>query len=388
MDGFLYGCTSTTNELFRLARDGFSYAVVHTFPSTEAFPLMPVGLVRGADQRLYGLTDKNGTGGRGALFRLNPDGTGFLVLRDLGAGAAADQAATPKAICAGMDGAIYGVVRQQGNGGAGVFRYRPSDGSFLWLHTFTSSAADSGAILVGSDGMIYVAIDTASVKTEQLCRMDMDGVSFAVLRMLTSSTTSFTGTAALTEGPDGLLYGVTTRNGSSTVPLLFRITRDGSTFTPLHDVTAGTDPATNPPRGLLATSNGLLFGFASNVIFRSNADGTGFQTVHTYSTGTTFALQPIEGFDGKIYGALPFGGTPRRGSVFRMFPDGSNYEEPVTFSNQSLSGQAPLGTVNHWTRRRLPRSQPSRRRRESRHALPSSHTHANRRHRRRQLALR
>src|SRR5436853_4051416 len=68
-DGFLYGCNPVSSELFRLARNGSSYVVAHSFPSTEGFPLSPVAIVRGADQHLYGLTDKDGSGGRGTLFR-------------------------------------------------------------------------------------------------------------------------------------------------------------------------------------------------------------------------------------------------------------------------------------------------------------------------------
>jgi hypothetical protein len=96
---------------------------------------------------------------------------------------------------------------------------------------------------------------------------------------------------------------------------------------------------------LLATSTGHLFGYASDAIFRCNADGSGFQTLRTFATGTTFAQKMIEGFDGKIYGALPFGGAARRGSVFRMSPDGSDFEEVAQFSNEAIAGQAPLGTL-------------------------------------------
>lgn len=348
LDGFLYGCTSTGStgrELFRLARDGSSYTIAHAFPSMDGLPLTPIAIVRGADQHLYGLTDKDGSGGRGTLFRINADGSGFVVLRDFATGIATEQGAVPKSLCAGPDGAVYGLVRQQGTGGAGVFRFRPNDGSFVWLHTFDSSnVADYGTILNGNDSLLYGAIDTVSTRIERVFRLDTAGGNFAVLRTLTSSTSSGIGTPALTEGPNNLLYGVTMRNGSSTLPLLFSLSRDGSVLTPLHDVTAGSNPSTTPPLALLAATSGPLYGYASNALFRCNADGTGFQTVHTFS-GTTFSQRVIEGFDGKIYGALPFGGPVQRGSVFRMNADGGSYEEVATFSNEPLSGQVPLGTI-------------------------------------------
>lgn len=344
-DGFLYGCDPVTGQLFRLARDGSSFTVVRAFPSTEGFPLSPIAIVRGADQRLYGLTDKDGTNGRGTLFRINDDGSRFAVQWDFGVGAVSELGAGPKSICAGPDGALYGIVRQQGSGGAGVFRFMPINGTLTWLHTFDSTIpADTATSLLGTDGLLYGAIDTAGARIERIFRLDITGGNFLLLRTLTSTGSSGIGTTALTEGPDSLLYGATMRNGSGTLPLLFRMSRDGTTFVPLHEVTAGTNPATTPPLGLLAAANGQLFGYASNALFRCSPDGTSFQTVHTFS-GTTFSQRPLEGFDGKIYGALPFGGPVSRGSVFRMAQDGSSFEEVVTFSNEPIAGQVPTGTI-------------------------------------------
>jgi uncharacterized repeat protein (TIGR03803 family) len=344
-DGFLYGCDPVTGRLFRLARDGSSFTIVHSFPGTEGFPLTPIAIVRGADQRLYGLTDKDGSAGRGTLFRINADGSRFALQWDFGVGSATEQGATPKSICAAPDGSLYGIVRQQGNAGAGVFRFTPTDGSLAWLHTFDSSTiADYGTILRSSDGLLYGAVDTINTKIERLFRLDTNGGNFALLNTLTTSAGSGLGSAALTEGPDGLLYGVSTRNGASTLPFLFRLSRDGSMFQPLHDVTAGANPAQSPPFSLLAATNGQLYAYASNALFRCNPDGTGFQTIHTFS-GTTFSQRLIEGFDGNIYGALPFGGPAQRGSVFRIAPDGNGFAEVVTFSNEPISGQAPVGSI-------------------------------------------
>ena len=67
LDGFLYGCNPIAGQLFQLARDGSTFAVMHTFATHEGFPLTPIAVVRGADQYFYGLTDQDGTGGHGTL---------------------------------------------------------------------------------------------------------------------------------------------------------------------------------------------------------------------------------------------------------------------------------------------------------------------------------
>lgn len=344
-DGFIYSFTTggPTNTLFRLARDGSTFATVWNFATADGFPLTPIALVRGADQRFYGLTDANGTGGRGTLFRVSPDGQNYTVLRDFGTGPAAEQGLAPKALCLGPGGAIYGVVKQLGSAGAGVFRYAPADGSFAWMASFAAGiTADSANILAGVDGQLYLALDSIASKTNRIFRLAPDGSGFAALRTQTG-TASVVGSAALTEGPDGLLYGVTTRNGASTIPLIFRIAKDGSGFLALGEANAGASPGSTPPQALLAAANGRLYGFVTNNFFKMEADGSGFQVLRSYS-GNTFARRPLEGFDGRIYGVLPFGGSAGRGCLFRIQSDGGGYEEFAFFPGEALLGTGALGS--------------------------------------------
>jgi uncharacterized repeat protein (TIGR03803 family) len=344
LDGFLYSYTTGGpggQELFRLARDGSSFVLVHGFPESEAFPVTPVTLVQGTDQHLYGLTDQNGANGRGTLFQVNPDGSGFTVKHDFATGIASEQAIGPKALCVGTDGTIFGVVNQQGSAGAGVFRFVPTTSEFSWIQTFAAGVVATAAqVLVGDDGLLYGAIDTSASKTERVFRLDSNGTGFSILHTFVG-TSSVASTAALAEGPDGLLYGVTTRNGASTLPLLYSLTKDGVTFTALHDVNVGTNPLVMPTARLLAAQDGRLYGYSSNVLFRSESDGTGLQAIHTFSM-TTFAQGPVE-IGGKIYGTISFGGSTTRGSIFRLEPDGNGFEELVIFPTDPLIGQAPLG---------------------------------------------
>src|SRR5262249_11841914 len=152
---------------------------------------------------------------------------------------------------------------------------------------------------------------------------------FTILRTLASTVTGLNSTSALTEGANNLLYGATGRNAPSSLPQLFSLTKDGLTFTPIRTINVGSNPALYPPMGLLAAHDGRLYGYTSNLLFQSNSDGTGFQVLRTF-TFPTFSKAPLE-VDGKIYGAIPFSGAAMRGSVFRIDPDGSNYEDLVSF---------------------------------------------------------
>ncbi|MBS0659576.1 MAG: hypothetical protein JSR82_15140 [Verrucomicrobia bacterium] len=348
-NGMLYGYTTANpddNCLFRIGRDGSGYEIIHRFPSLDGFPLSPITLVRGADQRLYGLTDSNGANGRGTLFRVSPDGSNLTVLREFGAGPAAEQGSGPRALAASADGSIYGVVRQVGSVGGGIFRYEIASGQFSWIQQQPAGqlADNAGILHSASDGLVYAALDTASAKTERLVRLHPSGTGFTVLRTQTSTAASFAGTGALTEGPDGLLYGITMRNGASTLPLLFRLTRDGSAFTPLTDINAGTFSAATP-RGLLVTPAGQIFGFASTALWRCQTDGTGFTVLRNYPS-TVFGETPLLGFDGRIYVSLRFSGASSSGGLARFLPDGTGYEDIVAFptSTEPLRGRFPVAS--------------------------------------------
>lgn len=348
-DGFLYSFTTShpdDNCLFRVGRDGSGYEIVWRFATDDAFPLTPVALVRGSDQRFYGLTSADGTGGRGTLFRVGSDGTGYTVVHDFGSGPAAEQGNLPKAICASPDGNLYGVVRQLGSTGAGIFRFEIASGQFSWIQNLPSGqTADYAAIVVSNaDGLLYAGVDSSPFKTERLIRLHPSGTGFTVLRTFNSSSASFAGSGALVEGPDGLLYGITMRNGTGTLPLLFRIGRDGSGFQSLTEINAGTFSAATP-RGLLVTPAGQVFGHASTSFWRCQTNGTGFTVLRNFDQ-TGYGENPLLGFDGKVYSYQRFTALGGGGAVFRINPDGSGYEDIALFpASEPLSGKYPVGSL-------------------------------------------
>ena len=91
-DGMLYGTTESTlasvqdGTAFRLGQDGSAYAVLHTFtgnpgggkPVDGSNPVAP--LLEGSDGALYGTTGYGGTNGEGTVFKMNMDGSGYIVI--------------------------------------------------------------------------------------------------------------------------------------------------------------------------------------------------------------------------------------------------------------------------------------------------------------------
>lgn len=95
-DGYLYGSTRAggangTGTIFKISRDGTDFKSLYSFAAVTSAAgsgltvtvdgAAPAGpLVAGADNFLYGTASQGGTNGRGTVFRIAFDGTGFQVL--------------------------------------------------------------------------------------------------------------------------------------------------------------------------------------------------------------------------------------------------------------------------------------------------------------------
>jgi uncharacterized repeat protein (TIGR03803 family) len=240
-DGFLYGVTraggpSGTGAVFKVARDGTSFKVLHTFgavtsDANAATPInldgaAPVGvLLQGADGFLYGTTSAGGVNGRGTIFRVGTDGSGFQLqhvfaaIPDSGSPQANVGGASPLAgLTDGKDGRFYGVASAGGTNGIGtIFSFDPVARLFSVMHNFEESNGDSpaGAMILGLDTRLY-------------------------------GTTAFGGT--------------TSGGGRSTLGTIFSIARDGTGFTKLYSFEG---PQGANPRGrLLQTNATTLIGVA------------------------------------------------------------------------------------------------------------------------------
>src|SRR5205085_936033 len=126
-DGALYGTTQSGGSnglgtVFKLNKDGSGYMVLHGFPSNDADGWYPVGaLVQEDDGALYGTTERGGTEDAGTLFKLNTDGSGYSIIYDFGS--TADDGLHPQGLATGSDGALYGTTYSGGSSNLGtVFR--------------------------------------------------------------------------------------------------------------------------------------------------------------------------------------------------------------------------------------------------------------------------
>jgi uncharacterized repeat protein (TIGR03803 family) len=261
-DGYLYGVTRAggpngTGAVFKVSRDGADFQVLHTFAAdtdTTTSGLVitvdgaaPEGqLVQGVDGLLYGTTSLGGDNGRGVVFRLATDGSGFQMLHTFSATTNdtttgqpenADGAIPVAGLTDGGDGFFYGVTSVGGTEGVGVvFAISPDGGTFTVLHHFDGTTGSSPAVelLLGTDGKLYGTTESGGVTSANA--VSTFGTIFSIERAGTGFTRlhTFDGSAGATPGSslvqvgDADFIGTTTSSGRCGYGALYRYKGDGT----------------------------------------------------------------------------------------------------------------------------------------------------------------
>jgi uncharacterized repeat protein (TIGR03803 family) len=230
---FHYGC----GTVFKVNTDGTGFTNLHNFNSSGSEGAEPhAGLVLSGNI-LYGTTEFGGSYayggvGYGTVFKINADGSDFTNLYSFSGGSDGHQ---PCASLALSGNTLFGTTVLGGtSGGYGtVFRIITDGTGFTNLYSFT---ANSGA-------PYYTNTDGSNPEAGLM----MSG---------------------------NILYGTTTTGGSGTNGTVFRVNTDGTSYTNLHNFTAG--EVGSDYYGDLVLSGNTLYG---TTIYGG-----------THGAGTVFAL--------------------------------------------------------------------------------------------------
>ena len=236
--GAFYGMTTmggTRNQgtVFKINVDGSGFALLHSFDNTFATDgYNPDGSLILSGSTLYGMTLFGGTGGRGTVFSVNTDGSGFTVMHPFTS--SAGDGAGPYGDLTLLNGALYGMTPFGGADGAGtLFRLgtvTPGTGhSTFYVQTYEGNSRlftidpDSGtSTFIGSTGVSYMT-DLAMASDGSLF-----GITFDSLYSVDPATGAATqigslgvsGMVGLDFASDGQLYAVQQGGGG-----FFRIDR-------------------------------------------------------------------------------------------------------------------------------------------------------------------
>jgi uncharacterized repeat protein (TIGR03803 family) len=315
------GGVSNNGTVFRVNTDGSGYVVLHSFTggvtgvigSDGGCP--EAGLVLGGTT-LYGTTDYGGDFGKGTVFKMNSDGSDYVVLHSFTGSDGDDVLASLV-----LDGAIlYGTTHDGGNYGRGTAFKVNTDGSgYVVLHSFSGGDGNSPvATLVLSGTTLYGTTSLGgAVLTNTGCgtvfKLNTDGSGFEVLRSFSGGDGCFPAAGMVLVGPR--LYG-TTRNGgpgyngfpASGNGMVFTLNTNGSGFSVLKYFVGLNDPDGSRPRAGLVLSDTTMYGTTSSggsgghgVVFKFNPSFVA-PTILTSPTSQTAETGGIVNFAARVRG--------------------------------------------------------------------------------------
>jgi uncharacterized repeat protein (TIGR03803 family) len=365
-DGTLYGTASAGGShdygtIFKLAPDGTGFQSIVNFDEFSLGGVPLAGLVLGSDGLLYG-TASEGSLGHGTVFRLNTDGSGFLVLKSFSL--AQNGGDVHGELIQGTDGALYGTASQGGSGGNGtVFKLNTNGSGFTVLKSLAFNAATTGAIpeaglVQGTDGALYGTTSAGGLNGYgTVYKLNTNGTGFLLIKNFDNATSGGYPYGALSQGSDGALYGTATEGGSGDRGTVFKLNPNGTGFAVLENLDGATTGG-YPLSVLVQGTGGVLYGAAvlggggggGGTVFSLSSGGTGFAVLKPFPVWPNIpgGGQPeaglIQGTDGALYGTTAFGGSTDGGTVFKLNPDGSGFTALASLADNtsgSLS-TAPL----------------------------------------------
>jgi uncharacterized repeat protein (TIGR03803 family) len=355
------GSAADAGVIFKIGVNGSAYAVTHTFTNGPDGGGPSGSLTQGVSG-LYGLTSLAGSLGQGTMFTIGVDGTGFGVVHSF-AGTPSD-GGNPSGSLAQSASTFFGYTTAGGSAGKGaVFKTNADGTGYVVLHSFTGGAADGNDPIGGAPAIsgttLYgmTALGGAS-NVGVVYKIGTDGSGFTVLRSFTASVADGISPFGSVIVSGNTLYGLTHNGGSSLNGTIFKMNTDGTGFTLMHSFAGG--PADGrDPLGELLLSGSNLYGTTYQggtadvgTLFSIGIDGSGYNVMHSFLGGPTDGSGPYNDLTligSTFYGTTTLGGVSNDGTIFSFTP----VPEPGTMA---LVSAAAAGAAWVIRRKRLNRT--------------------------------
>lgn len=315
--------------------------ILHTFKGHDGqYPT--AGLTQDAAGNFYGTTDSFAIDGGGVIFALTKNhGEHYreTVLYKFGG---YPDGLHPNGLIRSKSGTLYGTTYWGGSGASGDVFKLARDGHKTLLYAFTggSDGRDPNAgVVEDKAGNLYgTTIGGGAHRMGVVFKLTKSaGYAETVLHSFGSSATDgVQPDAGLMMDSAGNLYGTTIVGGTGNCPdtggcgTVYKITPDG-TETVLYNFQGGSD-GRYPYAGVTQDSNGNFYGTAftggardKGVVFKLAPDG--IETVLYSFAGGSDGANPYAGVTrdgaGNLYGTTEYGGSKKKGTVFKLAPDGT-----------------------------------------------------------------
>lgn len=318
--------------IYSFPTDASDFDVVKTF-ELEAHG--PVGILQdGIDGYLYGVTRFGGTNNGGVIYKMKHDGSDFSILRTF-------NGELLNSSLVKVNDYLYGTTLSGGPVRYGtIFKIKQDGSDFSSVYEFTGSLSNNNGIsptdglLLASNNHLYGTTNTGGEYGNGTIFMidPNNNDEFTSLYAFPTWGGAYPN-GFLREGIDGYLYGTTGSGyGSFTGGTVFRFNKGGTEFNIIKGF-ADVNQGQNLYGSVIISENGVLFGSfnygglnSKGGIFKINPDGTNYEIIHHFSGQE--GQQPqgeLTLSDGYLYGVTAFGGENNQGTIYKVMTDGSNF---------------------------------------------------------------
>jgi uncharacterized repeat protein (TIGR03803 family) len=335
-----YGMTSgignyadSSGTIFRINADGTGYQVLYNFGSVNN-GANPEGDLVLSGSTLYGMTLGAGALGVGTIFKINTDGTGYQVLYSFGS--VANDGCYPYGSLTLSGTTLFGMTSSGGVNGRGtIFKINTDGTGYQVLYSFGSVANDGcypyGSItLSGTTLYGMTSIGGAYGSAGTIFQINTDGTGYQVLYSFGSIANDGTNPYGSLILSGTTLYGMTEIGGTGGFGTIFQINTSGAGYQVMYSF-AGYPSDGYYPLSSLILSGSTLYGmtrtggsggaYGLGTIFQINTDGTGYQVLYDFGSPANDGCGP-NGFltllGSTLYGTTYGGGAYGKGTIFSV----------------------------------------------------------------------
>lgn len=331
-NGKLYGTTVKTNStstlgtVYSLNINGSGFSVLKSFTDSAEGEQVYNGLTLYNDS-LYGITRIGGTDNKGTLFKVGIDGNGFEVVHNFIGGTDGQNPYTSPIL---YNGKLYGMTYSGGSGAGCIYSYDPSNSQTQTLHSFSSPGDNPFGTLIPVGEWLYgMTSDHRDTNNHgNIFRYNPSGNTYEVLHSFSGGTSGGYPYDSLVWDGGNYLYGTTLGYypfTGETAPLsdegvVFRYNISMDEYSVIHDFSAQSWDGAKPNSSMLIGEDGWLYGIAHGneiwggtefgTLYRMQPDGSNFEVLHTFNSTENgdVPMRSLVWQDGVIYGTTAYGG--------------------------------------------------------------------------------
>ncbi|MFI4962674.1 MAG: choice-of-anchor tandem repeat GloVer-containing protein [Legionellales bacterium] len=308
----------------------------------------PAGSLISDGTFLYGVASGGGSNNFGVIFKIKPDGTGYITMHSFAGGTTDGQ--SPMGSLNSDGTYLYGMTESGGFNGVGtIFKILPNGTGYAKVFDFSASTTGNfpyGSLISDGTYLYGLTYNGGSASNGQIFKVKPNGTGYTSLHDFLGNDGTFPLGSLISDGT--FLYGMTTGGGVNANGVVFKIMPNGTGFTKLLDFTG---PNGNNPLGDLIYDGTFLYGMTdaggasgSGNIFKIKPDGTGFMELFDFNGANGRYPYGSLISDGTfLYGMTNRGSSLDSGTVFKIKPDGTGYLDLHDFV--SAGGDRPRGSL-------------------------------------------